>query len=377
MARRMRLAPDPARPGGGALPFVLWSLLPVGSSADPSPGQIQKQDRPQQLADRRPQGPRAGADDRHLQPDAAASTTLQSDITRLSDAPAAAADEPRRASARELAAVQRRLRQERARLTRLRARLLVVRRALASRLVELYKADAPDVDHGRARVRGLRRPADAHRVHGARLAPGRARSWTSSPTPRRTRPRPPSGSTRSRSARRGSPREIESQRDEVSIVRVGLVDRRDRIQTARSNKIALLAQLARPPPRARGRRREPARGAGEDPGQAGRLLRPGHRGPDQARLGRPDLARQRPDHLAVLRVALVGVLPPGHRHRRPRRHADPRRRGRQGRADAVRRRLRRLRQLHLHPARRRAVDVLRAPVALRHLAWARRSARAR
>ena len=29
--------------------------------------------------------------------------------------------------------------------------------------------------------------------------------------------------------------------------------------------------------------------------------------------------------------------------------------------------LRRLRQLHLHPARRRALDVLRAPVALRHL----------
>ena len=52
---------------------------------------------------------------------------------------------------------------------------------------------------------------------------------------------------------------------------------------------------------------------------------------------RPDLAGQRPDHLAVLRVALVGVLPPGHRHRRPGGHADPRRRVRQGRADAGRR----------------------------------------
>ena len=40
--------------------------------------------------------------------------------------------------------MQRKLREERARLTRLRARLLVVRRALAARLVELYKADAPD-----------------------------------------------------------------------------------------------------------------------------------------------------------------------------------------------------------------------------------------
>ena len=37
--------------------------------------------------------------------------------------------------------MQRKLRQERARLTRLRARLLVVRRALAQRLLDLYKAD--------------------------------------------------------------------------------------------------------------------------------------------------------------------------------------------------------------------------------------------
>ena len=40
----------------------------------------------------------------------------------------------------------------------------------------------------------------------------------------------------------------------------------------------------------------------------------------------------------------------------------------QGRPDAVGRRLGRLRQLHLHPAHRRHVDLLRAPVALRHLA---------
>ena len=45
----------------------------------------------------------------------------------------------------ELAAVQAKLRSERARLARLRARLLVVRRTLAQRLVELYKADRPDI----------------------------------------------------------------------------------------------------------------------------------------------------------------------------------------------------------------------------------------
>src|SRR3954451_16945595 len=35
-------------------------------------------------------------------------------------------------------------------------------------------------------------------------------------------------------------RSIEAERDEVSSIRVGLVDRRDRIQTARSTKVSLL-----------------------------------------------------------------------------------------------------------------------------------------
>jgi len=45
----------------------------------------------------------------------------------------------------ELVRVQDDLRDERARLTRLKARLVVARRALAERLVELYKADRPDL----------------------------------------------------------------------------------------------------------------------------------------------------------------------------------------------------------------------------------------
>lgn len=45
----------------------------------------------------------------------------------------------------ELIAVQDDLRAERARLTRLKARLVEARRALANRLVELYKADEPDL----------------------------------------------------------------------------------------------------------------------------------------------------------------------------------------------------------------------------------------
>jgi murein DD-endopeptidase MepM/ murein hydrolase activator NlpD len=45
----------------------------------------------------------------------------------------------------ELVRIQVKLRDERARLARLRARLIVARRALGQRLVEMYKADRPDV----------------------------------------------------------------------------------------------------------------------------------------------------------------------------------------------------------------------------------------
>src|SRR5213075_921903 len=45
----------------------------------------------------------------------------------------------------ELAEIQAQLRAERARLLRLRARLAVARRALARRLVELYRSDQPDL----------------------------------------------------------------------------------------------------------------------------------------------------------------------------------------------------------------------------------------
>ena len=223
-----------------SLPLVLWSVLPVGSSADQTPGQIQKQDRSQQLADRRPQGQGAGADQRHLQPD----EPHQRRCRPTSRGSPRASRSCRRAStpsARELAAVQSKLRQERARLTRLRARLLVVRRALAARLVELYKADAPDAitvvleSEGFADL--LTRTEFMERVsrQDAKImdivADGQGRR----------RPRPPSAWTRSRSARPASPRRSSPSATRSRRVRVSLVDRRDRVQTARSAKTALLA----------------------------------------------------------------------------------------------------------------------------------------
>src|SRR3954466_7002714 len=124
-------------------PVGLWALLPVGSTADPPPGRIQKQIE-------RKTGLIGGhkATERVLTTDISAQTdrisALQSDIARLSarQQRLQAGLDTKRA---ELARVQGELRSERARLARLRARLLVVQRTLAQRLVELYKADKPDI----------------------------------------------------------------------------------------------------------------------------------------------------------------------------------------------------------------------------------------
>ena len=77
---------------------------------------------------------------------------------------------------------------------------------------------------------------------------------------------------------------------------------------------------------------------------------------------RADVAGARTDHLAVLRTPRLGGLPPRHRHRRPDRHTDPRRRHRprhDPRAGLG------LRALHLPAAPTAPADLLRAPVAPR------------
>ncbi|HEY6889350.1 MAG TPA: peptidoglycan DD-metalloendopeptidase family protein [Solirubrobacter sp.] len=220
-----------------SLPFVLWSVLPVGSSAQ-NPGQIQKKiDRNQSLIGGHK------AKERVLTTDISSQTKrindLQSDITRLStrQQQLQTSLDAKRA---QLAVVQGKLREERARLTRLRARLLVVRKALADRLVQLYKADAPDaitvvlesdgfadllnradfmerVSRQDSKIMGVVASAKADATTTAKKLDGLEKQQAQ------------------------VTKEIENQRDEVSTVRVGLVDRRDRIQTARSQKNQLLA----------------------------------------------------------------------------------------------------------------------------------------
>jgi murein DD-endopeptidase MepM/ murein hydrolase activator NlpD len=124
-----------------AVPALLWAVLPVPSAG--SPGSIQRKiDRKKAQI-----GTQRGREQVLTQDISAYSrqigalqgeiTTLQARETRLQ-----ASLDAKRA---QLAQVQERLRQERLRLARLRARLAEARVALANRLVQIYKADKPDV----------------------------------------------------------------------------------------------------------------------------------------------------------------------------------------------------------------------------------------
>src|SRR3954453_4578619 len=218
-------------------PYVLWTLLPVGSSADPSPGQITKKiDRKQSLIN----GHRAH--ERVLTTDISNETgrinALQSDIDRLS-ARQQKLQTDLDAKRAQLAQVQDRLRQERARLARLRARLVVGRQTLWQRLVGLYKADRPDVvtvvleSNGFAdlldRTEFMERVShqDTRIMDIVSLAKADATTTAARLDVLERRAAKVAG-------------QIESERDQVSSVRVSLVDRRQSIQSARSAKFALL-----------------------------------------------------------------------------------------------------------------------------------------
>jgi murein DD-endopeptidase MepM/ murein hydrolase activator NlpD len=125
-----------------ALPLALWAVLPLVSPGQ-SPDELQRKiDRKQaQIEWRRDR-------ENVLTADISGVTrqidTLQADITVLEGRQVRlqASLDAKRA---ELAQIQEDLRRERLRLARLRARLAEARAALADRLVEIYKADEPDV----------------------------------------------------------------------------------------------------------------------------------------------------------------------------------------------------------------------------------------
>ena len=124
------------------LPLVLWAALPLVSGAQ-NPGSIQRK-----IDRKRAQIQAHKGRERVLTTDISAFTrkigALQADITRLQTRQVRlqASLDAKRA---ELAQIQEDLRRERLRLARLRARLAEAKVALANRLVEIYKADDPDV----------------------------------------------------------------------------------------------------------------------------------------------------------------------------------------------------------------------------------------
>jgi murein DD-endopeptidase MepM/ murein hydrolase activator NlpD len=125
-----------------AVPALLWALLPVGSTAQ-SPSSIQNKINHKEA--------QIGVKRRHeqvLTSDISAFThridSLESSITRLA-ARQAKLQTSLDAERAQLAEVQQKLRAERLKLARLRAKLLLARQVLARRLVQIYETGEPDL----------------------------------------------------------------------------------------------------------------------------------------------------------------------------------------------------------------------------------------
>ena len=252
------------------------------------------------------------------------------------------------------------------RLERARSELRQGRIALADRLVELYKADQPDAltvvleadgfSDLLERTEFLERISDQDRQIVTRVKVLKAKAEKAE------------GLLAELEGRKQAAAEtILRRRDDIASARDRLASAQGELRTERNGRRTVLAGVRQR--RAAAQEDLAAHGAraGPHPQRAGRAGA-GRRRP------RADPARQRPADLAGerhLHVAVRDALgPPARRHRHlgPHRHADPRRRLGPG-GD---RRLRgRVRQLHLHPARRLDVHLLRPPVEHRRDAWAR------
>jgi murein DD-endopeptidase MepM/ murein hydrolase activator NlpD len=222
-----------------AVPLLLWAVLPLVSGAQRDrAGRLRER-----IQDKREDVQRTKRQERVLAGDVAAWTRrinrLQGDITTLQSRQIRLQTdlEAKRA---ELARIQERLRAERLRLTRLRRRLVEARAVLTARLLELYKADEPDIvtvvlsADGFAelieRTAFLERVSDQDsriidRVRAARAEAVRTEDRLDRLERRQTR----------------VAAAIESRRDAVAAVKGRLVDRRAAYQDARGRKSQALA----------------------------------------------------------------------------------------------------------------------------------------
>ncbi len=129
-----------------ALPLVLWAVLPLVSGAAPSQSKLNQLER--KIADARAKIGRKKGAERTLTSEIAGYSTrigrLQGKIGTLSGRQQRI-EVDLNAKRAELERLRSELRSERARLVRLRARLDETRTKLRERVVEIYKADEPDV----------------------------------------------------------------------------------------------------------------------------------------------------------------------------------------------------------------------------------------
>jgi murein DD-endopeptidase MepM/ murein hydrolase activator NlpD len=219
-----------------ALPLALWGVLPMLSTGQSTSELQRKIDRKRDQIDWR------RGRERVLTSDITAYTRrisgLQDEISVLQGRQVSL-EADLSAKRAQLARIQERLRQERLRLARLRARLAEAKAALADRLVQLYKADRPDVvtvvleSDGFADL--LERTEFMERVSSqdARII-DRVRQAKAEATAIAARLE-----ELEREAERVA-QQIEARVAEVAAVKGQLVDRRERWETARSEKSNLL-----------------------------------------------------------------------------------------------------------------------------------------
>jgi murein DD-endopeptidase MepM/ murein hydrolase activator NlpD len=225
-----------------ALPLVLWGALPLLSSGAPkkSPGQLQKS-----IDSKRKKLEQKRGRERSLRGDVASYSrrinTLQGDISTLQrrQVRIQADLDAKRA---ELERIQDRLRSERVRLARLKVRLALARRTLATRLVEIYKADTPDIvtvvldSEGFADL--LERTEFMQRVSAQdRRIIKTVREAKAEAT--RTEAR----LDRLKKRQQKITQTVLKRRNEVASVKEQLVDRRESYREARSSKTRVLASV--------------------------------------------------------------------------------------------------------------------------------------
>jgi murein DD-endopeptidase MepM/ murein hydrolase activator NlpD len=219
------------------LPLALWAALPLVSAGD-TPQELQRQIERKRAAIEQRKGR-----ERVLTSDISAYTSrigdLQGDITVLQTKQVRLQTnlEAKRA---ELAQIQEDLRRERLKLARLRERLAEARVLLATRLVEMYKADQPDIvtvvleSDGFAdlleRTEFLQRVSDGDARLIARVRGAKAEATA-------TAARLDTLEKRAAEVAQA----IEQEVKQVESVKVDLVDRRDRFAAVRSEKAGLLA----------------------------------------------------------------------------------------------------------------------------------------